>query len=100
MTAAEVAAFLSISKKTLQRHVEDARIACVDVGTGRRAHLRFAPRQLHDFIASQTREVTSCPSTRAKSAPSISTISRSVGVAFTELPRPGTKEMRKPSSVC
>ncbi|WP_132075676.1 helix-turn-helix domain-containing protein [Sinorhizobium americanum] len=98
MTAAEVAARLSISKKTLQRHVDDARIACVDVGTGQRAHLRFAPCQLHDFISSQTREVLPCPSTKAKPALSISTISKSTAIAFTELPRPETRGTRKPSS--
>lgn len=99
MTAAEVAARLSISKKTLLRHVREGQIGCVNLGTGLRTHRRFALSQLNEFISKrQTKEVQQCLSIKAKQAPIISMISGLTAIAFTELPRPETKGTRKPWS--
>ncbi|WP_411197148.1 helix-turn-helix domain-containing protein [Rhizobium sp.] len=97
LTPAEAAARLAISTKTLLRHADDGQIACVNVGTQRRKHRRFAISQLSDFITShQPTEVSRCLSTSLKAVRSTTTTLRSAAIAFTELPRPGTNETRKP----
>lgn len=53
MTTAEVAVRLSISKKTLLRHVREGEIARVTIGTGLRTNRRFALSQLAEFISNR-----------------------------------------------
>jgi hypothetical protein len=75
-TAAQAAAKLNCSIKTLNGHVAAGDLRCVDIGRGRkRRHIRFAPADLDAFIEAQTRKVTPCPSTRTGTAVRRSSIS-------------------------
>ncbi|WP_461510771.1 helix-turn-helix domain-containing protein [Rhizobium leguminosarum] len=96
LTAAEAAARLAISIKTLRRHVASGHLRCVNIGTERRVHLRFAISQLTDFMRNrQPLEASTCPSINPRRARTTSTIFKSAAIAFTALPKPGTSEMRR-----
>jgi hypothetical protein len=68
-TAAQAAAKLNCSIKTLFGHVASGVLRYVDVGHGRkRRRIRFTDADLNEFIANQTRKVTPCPSRRTETA--------------------------------
>src|SRR5215471_11222365 len=95
-TAAQAAAKLNCSIKTLFGHVASGALRYVDVGHGRkRRHIRFADADLDNFIANQTRKDSPCPSTRTGTvARRISTMtSKCEVIGFTALRsrRPGAK---------
>src|SRR5262249_55389508 len=69
-TAAQAAAKLNCSIKTLNGHVASGALHYVDIGRGKkRRRPRFADADLNDFIANQTRKVTPCPSTAGRARP-------------------------------
>src|SRR5262249_5241106 len=85
-TAAQAAAKLNCSIKTLNGHVASGALHYVDIGRGKkRRRPRFADADLNDFIANQTRKVTPCPSAATRALRSGSTTSRSTIVAFSDL---------------
>ncbi|MGO6679766.1 helix-turn-helix domain-containing protein [Rhizobium leguminosarum] len=97
LTIKEVAMRLAISAKTLIRHANRGRIGCFNVGTEERRHLRFELSQVNDFLSgSRIREVPRCPSIKVRPARSTSMTSKSTGIAFTELPKPGTGGTPRP----
>src|SRR5262249_57344876 len=64
-TAAQAAAKLNCSIKTLFGHVASGALRYIDIGHGRkRRRIRFADADLDNFIANQTRKDSPCPSTR------------------------------------
>src|SRR5262245_59694028 len=85
-TAAQAAAKLNCSIKTLIGHVASGALRCVDVGRGeKRRRPRFADADLNECIANQTRKVTPSPSAAIRALRSGSTTSRSTIVAFSDL---------------
>src|SRR5262245_8009645 len=57
-TAAQAAAKLNCSIKTLNAHVASGALRCVDIGHGReRRRPRFTDADLNEFVANQTRKV-------------------------------------------
>ena len=86
-TAAQAAARLGCSIKTLNGHVASGALRYVAVGHGKRRTRRmFTDADLDDFIANQTRKDSPCPSTRTGTAArrtSIS-ISKSKVIGFME----------------
>ncbi|SCX27238.1 helix-turn-helix domain-containing protein [Agrobacterium rosae] len=92
-TAAEAAAKLGISVKTLMRHVEDGRIRYVNVGTEKRKQYRFTDYMLEQFITNnKRREKKPCPSTSPKAPPITVASSNSTVIAFTSLQKPLPKK--------
>jgi hypothetical protein len=68
-TAAQAAAKLNCSIKTLFGHVASGALRYVDVGHGKkRRRIRFTDADLNEFIANQTRKDVPCPSTRTETA--------------------------------
>ncbi|WP_370008653.1 helix-turn-helix domain-containing protein [Sinorhizobium fredii] len=97
MTADEAAARLAVSKKTLMRHVAEGQIGFVNVGTEGRMHRRFTASHLMAFITNRhTIEVPKCLSIKPAAVRTTATISKSMAIAFTALPRPGAKGTRRP----
>lgn len=96
MTTAEVAVRLSISKKTLLRHVREGEIACVTIGTGLRTNRRFALSQLAEFISNRGKGDSDMSVYKSKASPCTTTTFRSTAIAFTELPKARNKGTRKP----
>jgi hypothetical protein len=95
LTPAEAARKLGCSIKTLNAHVASSALRCIDIGRGRkRRHIRFAPADLDEFIANQTRKDSpACPSTLSRARHTSTSNSESVVIAFTAAPkpRPGAK---------
>jgi hypothetical protein len=83
-TAAEAAARLGCSIKTLMGHVRSGALRYVVIGHGRkRPRKMFADDDLADFTGLQTRKDSPvCPSSRTDARHSGATISRSEVVAF------------------
>src|SRR5262249_7097178 len=68
-SAAQAAAKLSCSIKTLNAHVAAGDLRYVSIGKGRkRVRRMFTDADLDDFIANQTRKDVPCPSTRTETA--------------------------------
>ena len=68
-TAAQAAAKLGCSVKTLNGHIASGALRYVDVGHGKkRRRIRFTDADLDAFIAAQTRKDVPCPSTRTETA--------------------------------
>jgi hypothetical protein len=66
-TAAQAAARLGCSIKTLNGHVASGALKFVAIGHGkRRTRKMFADPDLNEFIANQTRKDVPCPSTKAE----------------------------------
>ncbi|WP_442967186.1 helix-turn-helix domain-containing protein [Rhizobium sp. GN54] len=95
-TPEEAATRLSISVKTLMKHVREGRLRYINVGTEGRKARRFSAYNLSTFIETQkVRETPKCPSTKAPKALSTSTTFKSNVVAFSALPKPATKKTPK-----
>src|SRR5262249_4796499 len=87
-TAAQAAAKLNCSIKTLLGHVASGALRCVVIGHGtKRRCIRFTDPDLDAFIEAQTREVTPCPSDATRGRRSGSTDSKSEIVSFSEARR-------------
>src|SRR5215831_12018935 len=87
-TAAQAAARLGCSIKTLNGHVASGALKFVAIGHGkRRTRKMFADPDLNEFIANQTRKVTPCPSAATRARRSGSTDSKSEIVSFSEVQR-------------
>jgi len=69
-SAAQAAARLGCSIKTLNAHVASGALKYVDIGHGKRRQRRmFSDADLNEFIANKTRKVTPCPSTAGRARP-------------------------------
>jgi hypothetical protein len=87
-TAAEAAAKLGCSVKTLVGHINAGALGYVIIGHGKkRPRLRFADADLDQFIAAQTRKDSPCPSTASRARHSGTTTSSGEVVAFTARPK-------------
>ncbi len=96
-TAAEAAAKLGISVKTLMRHVDDGRIRYVNVGTEKRKQYRFTDYMLEQFITNNKhREKPSCQSSNTPKAPSTKLNSSSTVIPFEALQKPKAKKKQSP----
>lgn len=96
MPTGEAAAHLSVSAKTLMRHVKAGRISYVNIGTATRKAYRFTANNLKIFIENQkTCEVSPCLYTRNLIPHFTNTTSTSNPVAFTALQKPETKKRPK-----
>jgi hypothetical protein len=93
-TAAQAAAKLNCSIKTLNGHVASGALRCVVIGHGtKRRRIRFTDADLDEFIINQTRRDTPCPSTASRARRTSTSNSESKIIAFTAAPkpRPGVK---------
>jgi hypothetical protein len=96
-TAAQAAAKLGCSIKTLNAHVSSGALKYVAIGHGKkRLRKMFADADLNEFITNQTRKESPCLSDATHARRSTRTTSKSTVVAFSDLRRrpPGGK--RKP----
>src|SRR5262245_38926120 len=85
-TAAQAAAKLGISIKTLNGHVASGALKYVAIGHGkRRARKMFTDADLNEFIANQTRKEPPCLSDATRGRRFTRTTSRSTVVAFSAL---------------
>jgi hypothetical protein len=85
-TAAEAAARLGCSIKTLNGHVASGALRYVAIGHGRkRPRKMFADADLTAFIEAQTRKDSPCPSDATRGPRSGNTISKSEIIAFSEV---------------
>jgi hypothetical protein len=93
LTAAQAAARLNCSIKTLNAHVAAREVRYVIIGKGtKRPRRYFNVADLDVFIAAQTREALPCPSAATRAPRSGSTIFKSEIIAFSGLqkrPRSG-----------
>jgi hypothetical protein len=96
-TAAEAAAKLGCSVKTLHAHVDAGDLHYVIVGKGKKRMRRmFNDADLDEFITNQTRKDSPCPSIASRGRRSSTTISGGEVVAFTALrKRPRDAKPRK-----
>jgi hypothetical protein len=96
-TAAQAAAKLNGSIKTLNGHVKAGELKYVIIGRGtQRPRKLFTDADLDTFIANQTREDSPCPSSRTRARPTGASTSKSEVIAFTDRlnARPGGKRKR------
>ena len=95
-TAAQAAARLGCSIKTLNGHVASGALKYVALGHGKkRQHRMFADSDLAEFVANKTRKVTPCPSTAGRARPTgISTFTGEV-IDFTGPRKPPTSAKRR-----
>ena len=85
-TAAEAAAKLGCSVKTLNAHVDAGELHYVSIGKGKKRMRRmFKDADLDEFITNQTRKDSPCPSIASRGRRSSTTISGGEVVAFTAL---------------
>jgi excisionase family DNA binding protein len=94
LTAAQAAARLGISIRTLREHVATGALRYVNVGHGRkRVHRMFTDADLDAFIANQTRKDVPCPSTasRARHTGTSNSVSKIIAFTAAPKPRPGAK---------
>jgi hypothetical protein len=96
LTAAQAAAKLGCSIKTLNGHVATGAIGYVVIGHGtKRPRKMFTDADLGAFIAAQTRKDSPCPSTASRARhTSTSTFSGTV-IDFTAPRKPPTDDKRK-----
>jgi hypothetical protein len=89
LTAAQAAAKLGCSIKTLKGHVAAGAVKYVIIGHGaKRPRRMFTDVDLDEFIANQTRKDVSCPSTRTRARHTGNSTFSGEVIAFTALPRP------------
>jgi Helix-turn-helix domain len=90
LTAAQAAARLGCSIKTLKGHVATNGLKYVIVGHGKkRPRMMFAPSDLDVFIEAQTQQKDSpCPSSAPRARVTGTSISGTKVIAFTHQPRP------------
>jgi hypothetical protein len=87
-TAAQAAAKLNCSIKTLRAHVAAGDLRYVSLGKGRKRSRRmFANSDINEFITNQTRKDVPCPSTRTRGRRTGNTDSKSEIVSFSEAQR-------------
>jgi hypothetical protein len=95
-TAAQAAAKLGCSIKTLNGHVASGALRYVSLGHGKKRRRRmYADPDLDEFIANQTRKDVPCPSTRTRARHTSNLTSGGEVIAFTAQPRPRPGEPRK-----
>jgi hypothetical protein len=95
-TAAQAAARLGCSIKTLDGYVRAGAIGYVIIGHGKKRPRRmFTDADLNAFIQAQTRKESSCPSTRTSVRRSGNLTSGGEVIAFTGVPRPRPGGKRK-----
>src|SRR5262245_41624015 len=95
-TAAQAAAKLNISTKTLNGHVANGDLKYVVIGHGsKRQRKMFTDPDINEFIQAQTRKDELCPSDVTRAPRSGSTISKSEVVAFSARPRKPTSAKPK-----
>src|SRR5262249_26104195 len=89
-TAAQAAAKLGCSVKTLGGHIASGALKYVAIGHGtKRPRKMFADPDLNEFIANQTRKDSlACPSTRTRARRTGNLTSSGEVIAFTAQPRP------------
>jgi integrase len=98
LTAAQAAARLSCSVKTLYGHVRAGELRYVVIGKGtKRPRCMFTDPDLNAFIEAQTRKDSPCPSSRTSGHRIGASTSRSEVIAFTARPnaRTGGREKAK-----
>jgi len=87
-TAAQAAAKLGCSIKTLNAHVDDGDLHYVSIGKGKKRQRKmFTDADLDEFVLAQTRKATPCPSAATRARRSGSTDSKSEIVSFSEVQR-------------
>src|SRR5262245_53826921 len=85
-TAAQAAAKLGCSIKTLNGHVDAGELRYVIIGHGKKRPRRmYADADLDEFITAQTRKDSPCPSDATRGRRSGSTTSESEIIAFSEV---------------
>ena len=95
-TAAQAAAKLGCSIKTLNAHVSSGALKYVSIGHGkRRTRKMFADSDLNEFIATQTRQENPCPSTADHARRTGTSISGAEVIDFRNPRRPPTSVKRK-----
>ena len=95
-TAAQAAAKLNCSIKTLNGHVASGALHYVDIGHGRkRRRIRFTDADLDEFVANQTRKDVPCPSTKTRARRIGNLTSGGDVIAFTGVPKPGHSGTQK-----
>ena len=96
-TAAQAAAKLGCSIKTLKGHIKAGELKYVALGSGRvRRRRMFTDADLDEFIANQTRkDQPACPSSRTPARHSGASTSNAKVIAFTAQPKPGHGGKRK-----
>jgi hypothetical protein len=88
LTAAQAAAKLNCSIKTLLAHVDAGELKYVTIGRGtKRPRKKFTVGDLDEFIANQTRKDSPCLSTASPGRRSGTTISSTKVTAFSDLQR-------------
>ena len=86
LTAAQAAAKLNCSIRTLTAHVASGDLKYVIIGRGsKRPRRYFTPADLDQFIANQTRKAQPCPSTATRTRHTGSSTSGGEVLAFTAL---------------
>jgi hypothetical protein len=91
LTAAQAAAKLNCSTKTLNGYVATGRLKYVAIGHGKkRPRKMFTDADLNQFIAAQTREAPPCPSSAPRARVTGTSTSGTKIIAFTAQPRPPT----------
>jgi hypothetical protein len=89
----QAAARLAISEALLRRHVDAGEIPYILLGRGeKRRKIGFDPADLDAFV--DQRKQRACPSTAPRARRSGTSISGSVVVAFTALPKPSARPRR------
>jgi hypothetical protein len=95
-TAAQAAARLNCSTKTLDGYVKAGAIGYVIIGHGKkRPRKMFTDADLNEFIANQTRKDVPCPSTASRARHSGIMISGGTVIDFTAPRKPPTDAKRK-----
>jgi hypothetical protein len=83
LTAAQAAAKLNCSIKTLNGHVAAGALKYVSIGHGtKRPRKMFTDADLDEFIANQTREAPPCPSTASRARRTGTSISSGEVIGF------------------
>ena len=96
LTAAQAAAKLNCSIKTLNGHVKAGGPKYVTIGRGtKRPRRMFTDADLNQFIADQTREAPPCPSSVTSARHTGAMTSKSKVIAFSAVPRPRPGAKRK-----
>jgi hypothetical protein len=96
LTAAQAAAKLGCSIKTLNGHVVAGAVGYVVIGHGRkRPRKMFTDSDLDAFIAAQTRKDSPCPSTASRARYTSTSTSSGTVIDFTAPRKPPTGDKRK-----
>jgi hypothetical protein len=96
LTAAQAAAKLGCSIKTLNGHITSGAIGYVITGHGtKRPRKMFTDADLDQFIAAQTRKDSPCPSTASRARHSGTSTSSGAVIDFTAPRKPPTDDKRK-----